>query len=1055
LWSLKTAVAVCCLLLAASIGGFAVADDGPGEEDAFYVVAIRLNGTALVDYYDLVEGADGTLYLPVEPIFQAGEALVVPTAEQLLLSVSSTGRELTLDRSRRTLTAGEGGGRTLLPEDYRYVDDTYLLAEHLLAETFQLDIDFRSATQELLIKSTRPFPKDLRLARERAWDRLNAELTPEVPVRLQAQDYTLFGSPQADIAIGGQTGGTSPTSAAWSALVVSEALYLTHHLYSVGNSGEPLTNLRLRSGRMSPAGGVFGLAPLYDAQAGDISGMRIPLVGSGGSGRGLRLQASPLRRATNFDTTLIEGDAPAGWDVELYLGLTLLDYQRVGDDGRYRFDDVPLDYGINQLKVVLYGPQGQIREELFREQIGAGMVPPGKVYGSAYLLEDGQSLFNQGQGTGDVEPGLWQGGVKADIGVLKRLTLGLFAARSPLPAPAVVKETGATGERERDDYFGVELRPSLGSLVVETGAAGQGKGGAAAYGLFAMPLFGSSISGSYHYYDENFVSRDNDNGLLSSRAGLRFSVPLGRAGSRPGSIGVGLSEQQPRQGEAQREASLSYGHRLGPVFLGHQAELNWMGDTVGEASGLYTLRASYRRDLFDLRGETGYGLGDGGSLQTMTVSGLWRKSEKNRLFASLAYSPGSDSFSYGLGWTWDMGLASLSCNASAGDGEFSVGLGLSFSFGHTPARGLNMSSQSRAAMGFADLHIFEDIDADGVFTPGRDQPLPDAGVMVNRRPLADLAADSTGRIGMDGLSIYDPLEIEVNTSSLADPFLVPVFPGVRAWPRPGRAMALQLPVAESGEISGYVRMAFALEQGGEGGTPGELEKVVLTPLPGIRLQVLNGKGELHAEVFTFTDGYFIFDTVYPGRWTVRIAPGQSFRGIPLAGSAIKVEIRADQRFVGDFRPLEILLTREDLYYHDLDLTFDRDGSLRPLALVGDRYLPKGQGPLAEVDAVQAAPAGEGQGPAAGRVQIGPIRYEEGPTAGRVRIGPVLYEEGPVAGRVRIRPVLFEERPVTRLPPVEGEEGWQSARLIRISPLSIAKGPLALSRPDRPAVVVQR
>lgn len=925
---MRLLVATCCLFLVVLYQSIASAGDGPVAEDAFYVVAIRLNGVALPDYYDLLQGADGTLYLPAEPIFQAAEALAVPNSEQLLLSISSTGKRLVLDRSRQTLTIGESKERPLLSTDYRYVDTAYHVAGHLLADTFQLDIQFRSESQELLIKSARPFPRDLRLARERSWERLDVAPTPEVPVRLQAQDYAMFGSPQADITIGGQMGGTSPASAAWSSLVVSEAFYLTHHLYGGGHMEEPLSTLRLRSGRMSPTGGVFGLAPLYDAQAGDISGMRIPLVGSGGSGRGIRLQASPLRRATNFDTTLVEGDAPAGWDVELYLGSTLLDYQRVGDDGRYRFEDVPLDYGVNQLKVVLYGPQGQIREEPFREQIGAGMVPPGKVYGSAYLLEDDKSLFNLGSQSDYAESGLWQGGVKADIGLLKRLTLGLFAARSPLQDEEETSESTVAGALESDDYFGVELRPSLGSLMLETGAAGRGRGGNAAYGMFAMPIFSSSLSGSYQRYDDLYASRDNDDGQISSRAALRFSIPLGRSGSSLGSIGVGLSEERLRQGEVEREANIRYGHRLGPIFLGHQADLFWENENHDDASGLYTLRTSYRHNLFEFRSETGYALGSGGSLQTMTLSGLWRESEKNRLYASLAYSPGSESLIYGLGWSRDMALAAISCSASAGDGEFSLGLGLSFSFGHTPASGLSVNSRSRASMGFADLHIFNDIDADGEFTPGLDQPLPDAGVLVNRRPQPDLNADPDGRIGIDGLSIYDPFEIAVNTGALADPFLVPTFPGVKAWPRPGRALNLELPVAESGEISGHVRMAACHGRSGDKDATGKPRETALDPIPGIRLQVLNGNGELHAEVFTFADGYYVFDTVYSGPWTVRIAPGQSFRGISLSDAEIDDTTRPENSLCGISGHAQIILTRESLYRNDVDLTFDCNGTLR-------------------------------------------------------------------------------------------------------------------------------
>lgn len=906
-----------CVLFLLSLGGilsmaYAVSSSGtvgstlreeavnPG--DIAYVAAIRFNGKPLPDYYDLLEGEDGKLYLPVEPIFTAGEAMVAAEPERLYLAVGSTGAELSLDLGKGVLIAG-GVERPLLPEDYRLREGAYLLAEPILAETFLLETKFDPATQELLIKSGRPFPRDLRLARERAWDKLGQGGDEFAPVRLQAQDYTLLGSPQADISLNAHSSGSGAVNSTWSGLVVGEALYLTHHLYAGGDGENALSGLRLRSGRMSPEGGVFGVAPLYEAQGGDVGGLHIPLVGNGGSGRGVKFLATPLRSAANFDTTLIEGDAPPGWDAELYVGQNLVNYQRVGENGRYRFQDVPLVYGTNQLKVVLYGPQGQVREELISEQIGGGMVPPGKVYGSVFALEEGNSLFDIGRDAS--RSGLWQIGGKADIGLAQQLTLGLFGARV---SNAV--EGGETPQGR--DFYGLELRPSLGSLLVEAGGAGSSDGGTAGYGRFAMPLWASSLSGGYNHYDEKFVSKDSEEGNLLSRSTLRVSLPLVPWRRDLGAVGIGVEERRLRRGEPAREANLSYGHRLGPVFLGHQAELAWSGAETGEATGLYTLRASYRHDLFDLRGEAGYGLGGNGGPRAITLSGLWRENDKRRVNASVSYSPGSDSVSCGLGYTWDLGLAALSCNVTASENEYTAGVGLNFSFGHSPARGFTMDSSSRAAMGFADLQIFEDVDSDGLFTAGLDKPLPNAGVLVNKRPLADRASDGKGRLGIDSLSIYDPLEIQINSGSLPDPFLVPQFPAVRAWPRPGQAVELFLPLSESGEISGYARIALPVATGA-GKDKGD-GQVAVRPLAGIRLQVVNGEGQVHAETVASSDGYFMFDTVFPGRWQVRIAPGQSFRGISLdAGSG--TDIKAG----GRYRPIEVRITKEMLRSEELEL----------------------------------------------------------------------------------------------------------------------------------------
>ena len=898
--------------------------------DKSYVAAIRFNGKNLPDFYDLAEGEDGALFLPAEAIFQFGEASVSSEPGRMTLAVASLERSLTVDSVQGILEI-DGRQQPLQPHDFRALNSTILVSAKLLAEVFQLESSFQSSTQELIVKSGRPFPRDLRVARERQWDRLNTTEALTVPVRQQVQEYGLIGSPQADFSLSGQAGSDSDLTSTWSALVVSEGLYLTNNLFFSGDLADPFDSLRLRSGRMAPNGNVFGVKPLHDVQFGDISGQRIPLVGGGGSGRGIRLQASPLGRATNFDTTLIEGDAPPGWDAELYRGSTLVNVQRIESDGRYRFDDIPLDYGMNEIKVILYGPQGQVREEIHREQIGAAMVPPGEIYSSAYMIQDGTQLFQVGDTSQASTSDLVLGGVAVDYGVASWLTVGVFAARSKISSSSPSQTDSDVFDQVIDDYFGLELRPMLGSIGFEAGAAGRGLGGNAAYGRFIVPVFSTSISVSHYQFDDLFASQENEDGQLASKSALRFGIPLGPQDWQFGTIGVSLEDQQHRENVSEQTATLTYGHRLGPINLGHEAELNWDGQDEGQSGydGLYTLRSSYRHDLFDFRGTMTYGLGDDSRLESIALTGLWRKNDYDRLYASLAHSPEDGTNSYSVGWSHDLGVAALTVSASAADnGPFFFGLGLNFSFGHTPTRGFNMDSRARASMGLADVHVFEDVNADGLFTPGQDKPMPGAGILVNRRPLENAAADAEGRIGLDSLSIYGPLEIGVNTGSLSDEFLVPVFPAVQTWPRPGQAIEVNIPVTESGEISGSVKIEkyFKDRRLNENGDKAEKGRFIEQPVSGIRMQALNAEGQLHAEAFTMKDGYFSFENVYPGRWFIQVAPGQKIGDIAL-GEA-EPEAKTEAPFRRDRQAVEVILTRTDSQRHDLELLFDDQGTLK-------------------------------------------------------------------------------------------------------------------------------
>lgn len=212
--------------------------------------------------------------------------------------------------------------------------------------------------------------------------------------------------------------------------------------------------------------------------------------------------------------------------------------------------------------------------------------------------------------------------------------------------------------------------------------------------------------------------------------------------------------------------------------------------------------------------------------------------------------------------------------------------------GYSPVRGVDLRNRTSAGMGLADVLIYEDVTADGVFTPGVDRPLKNASILLNKRPLQDVLSDAQGRIQLNELSITEPLHISTGGGSLPDGFLVPMYPAIQAWPRPGQSVAVNYPVVESGQISGLVRIQLkpAASDKTKNKISSETEALRERGLSGVLLQVLTVDGRLHAETRTLSDGYFSFETVYPGRWQVRLAPGQDWYGAKLESGNQTIEL---------------------------------------------------------------------------------------------------------------------------------------------------------------------
>ena len=129
-----------------------------------------------------------------------------------------------------------------------------------------------------------------------------------------------------------------------------------------------------------PDGNLLGPAHATQFGFGDVEGFDSKLTGSSAFGRGAMITNRPLATQAAFDQTQFEGDLPAGWEAELYRNDELLAFAKPTSDQRYIFDNVQLLYGENRIRIVLYGPQGQVRTREETINVGQDNAPPGKTW---------------------------------------------------------------------------------------------------------------------------------------------------------------------------------------------------------------------------------------------------------------------------------------------------------------------------------------------------------------------------------------------------------------------------------------------------------------------------------------------------------------------------------------------------------------------------------------------------------------------------------------------------------------------------------------------------
>lgn len=599
-------------------------------------------------------------------------------------------------------------------------------------------------------------------------------------------------------------------------------------------------SLRMRLYRTDPEGRLLGPLKATHYAVGDVSLLSTGLVAQSVPGRGAVLTNRPVERPDSFDKTSFRGDLPAGWDAELYRNGQLLAFTAPDADGRYEFLDVPLQYGSNRFEIVMYGPQGQIRREIRQLQVGIDSIPPQQTWYWAGVAQEDTDLIEFGRRGGAFRRG-WRGTAGIERGLNTRTSIAAYLHSLMI-------------ENIRRNYGEVALRRSIGPSLLEVAGSYADDGGAAAR-MSWLAAFGDTnvradaMRGWGGFVSDRFVGKIQ--GLYS--LSVDQSVKLGRT-IVPLHFDLSQIDRLSGVSNLQATGRASLGFRA----LTFTGQLDWTKTKVPVGPDppddvTATLLANARIGRVRLRGEARFVLSGASADTRMAVIGEWTGKGDAEWRAELGYDKGLDRGRAGLGYTRRFNKLQLTGYAEAAtDGSVAASLSLAFSFGPKPAGGgWRMSSEKLGGRGQVMADVFMDDNGDGIRQPGEAAVV---GVPLTAgNAFIEASTDKGGQAMIDGLEPFRPVMIGIDAGSLPDPYVQPALPGVVVVPRPGVATRVALPMTQAGEIEGIV-----MRDGGN-------------PVEGLSLELVDAEGRVRATTLTEFDGYFLFESVAYGRYTVRMA----------------------------------------------------------------------------------------------------------------------------------------------------------------------------------------
>ncbi len=828
------------------------------------LVAVSVNGRGASEFEDVAVTETGALLVPVVAIVRAAEGLVdVADDGSVTLQLPPADGTIRIDARSERLQVN-GRAREWAPETAMLVDGRPLVASGLIAEVFGLETTLSQDASTLEVVSARPLPADLRAMRERRWSTFGLD-SREEPVAVAVETpYVMLAPPEGELQLGLSVNSGGDLGATASGRFEMEALRLGHRVSFSGDKDGGIGSLRWTSGRSSPTGGVFGVDRLSRAEIGDVEGLWAPLVRSGGQGRGLRLSSDVFERDSRFDVSQVAGDAPPGWDAELYLGSTLIDFQRVGPEGRFAFEDLPLFGGANDYRVVLYAPDGRTREISATRTIAAGALPAGEWRFDGVLLERGAPVFDLAGDGVDEGPSLQ---FAVDYGVDSALTLGAFGFFD--------LEAGAEGS-EPTRHLGLLARSGLGPVTAQAGFALDSNGFSAAELATAVGLRSVGLHARYRRFDVGFdspVKREAGGDALQS-----FRVGASTALGWLGSISAEYEWVDLVGGETEERIDASFRHRLGPISFSHVGELWRVGgaDRVQFSSlaSLSLFGANAR-----LRAEGSMETSGDPRLDRLEAALTSRIGRDANLAVSSSYDLNSGAHATNGSLAWDTEFGSFGVAASLDDrGGWSANFGVGVSFGGDTRTGAwpVLRDRKETDRGMARLRL---AGVDGTpFAGGDGESGAGASValLVDGRP-GSAPIDETGAAIISGLAPGRATLIELTGLDDADPFLALSPAAASVSPRPGVPAELSVAVAPGAMLSGRV---IASTANGESGTAHAT--VVLERSDGTSRQTTR----------SLTGGYFLFENVFPGDWIVRVEDHEA--GVPGLRSGLAVTLAPDE-----------------------------------------------------------------------------------------------------------------------------------------------------------------
>jgi len=783
---------------------------------------------------------------------------------------------ISIDYAAHRVTYGaKGATETMAAGAVRETPDGWCVQTSALSRWFGIGVKPVTSGSVLMLSSDEKLPVELEMERQKRAARIHQGSFSLASLPQVRVPYRMWRAPALDFVVsGGVTyrahDGVKVDREA-SVYAAGEVARMSYDAQVTTTSTGKPDLLRVRAFRSDPDGNLLGPLHATHFGVGDVEGFDTTLTGSLAAGRGFVVTNRPLTAKTDFDHTRVEGDLPSGWEAELYRNGELLAFAKSDGTQRYVFDNVQLLYGENRIRVVLYGPQGQVRTRDETYNVGQEDVPKGKTWYWIGANQPGRDLITLEKPPDELSLPKAQAAVSVEHGLDARTSVGVLARAMLI------------GD-ERLTFVEGTVRRSVGGALIAVSAARESNGGTAARAQVTGkigPVYvnvDALIANDFHLQDGPAISSREvrlslDTPLKIGKSSIPAHIEAHVANRSDGSRLVeGMARLSASVDRFNLGTQVSYTKTTVPTGESAPAELT-VGALGSGHIGPVRLRASAD---FDIKPSARF--------KDAELSAYWSSSDRSSWEAVLTRDPIAHRTLGRLSHiVWYKTMAVAVTGEAATNGDLALGFNLNFSL--DARHGVTMSRQPLAQGGMVHAIVYRDLNDNGVRDPG--EPLEKGALITTGSRQSESKTDARGSAVIGGLTAYVPVPVGIDTTGLDDPMLTPKKALQVVVPRPGIAADVEIGLVGGGDVEG------ALIKSGELG------------FEGVDLELVDRTGNVVGSARTDFDGFFLFERVPYGHYVLRVSAAAASAAKIAENLGVSLDITPEKPVIrlGTLRPV--------------------------------------------------------------------------------------------------------------------------------------------------------